>query len=166
MRILPETLRNVLNQPVGKLLEESELVTFLKDESFIISIGDRVTYTLLHHNIFPSIAIVDYICERKTYDEDKKNIIQSFGKLVLRAKNPAGFLTDDLWDTIKQAITRINEGPIRIDVDGEEDMASLAVIYHAPVDATVIYGLPNKGIIALKANVEFKQKVKEILNQM
>ncbi len=166
MRILPETLREVLNQPVGKLLNESELVSYLKDEPLVISIGDRVTYTLLHHNIHPKIAIVDYICERKTYEEDKKTLIQNYGNLILEAKNPPGHLTEDLWETIQQALKRIDEGPIRIDVDGEEDMASLAVIYLAPVDATVIYGLPNKGVIALKANAEFKQKVKDILDQM
>jgi len=117
MRILPETLRDVLNQPVGKLLNESELVSYLKDEPLVISIGDRVTYTLLHHNIHPKIAIVDYICERKTYEEDKKTLIQNYGNLVLEAKNPPGHLTENLWETIQQALNRIDEGPIRIDVD-------------------------------------------------
>jgi uncharacterized protein (UPF0218 family) len=166
MHVLPDQLRNILNQPVGKLVNESELVSLLINESFIISIGDKVTYTLLYHKIAPTIAIVDYICERKTYEEDKIKVIKQFGNLVLQAKNPAGQLTDDLWHTIETAIKRADEGPIRIEVDGEEDMASLAAIYLAPVDATVIYGLPNKGVIAIKANAEFKQKVKEVLNQM
>ena len=166
MRILPEILRDVLNQPIGKLVNESELVTLLKDDPFIISIGDLVTYTLLHHNISPAITIVDYLCERKTFNEDKKAVIQNYGNLVLNAKNPAGQLTEELWNTIEQAINRVNEGPIRIEVEGEEDLASLAAIYLAPVDATVIYGLPNRGVIALKVNAESKQKVKKVLDQM
>ena len=166
MHILPETLRDVLNQPFGKLVQESELLSLLKDENLIICIGDRVTYTLLEHHVSPNIAIVDYICERKTYDPNKINMIQNYGNLVLQAKNPPGQLTEELWNTIEEALNRVDEGPIRIEVEGEEDMASLAAIYLAPVDATVIYGLPNKGVIALKANHEFKQKVKEILDQM
>ena len=166
MHVLPDQLRDILNQPVGKLVNESDLVSLLQNEAFIISIGDRVTYTLLHHKISPTIVIVDYFCERKIYDEDKKAVIKQFGNLVLQAKNPAGQLTDDLWHTIETAIERADEGPIRIEVDGEEDLASLAVIYLAPVDATVIYGLPNKGVITLKVNIEFKQKVKDVLNQM
>jgi uncharacterized protein (UPF0218 family) len=36
----------------------------------------------------------------------------------------------------------------------------------APPDVTIIYGLPNKGVVVVKASDENKQKVKEILDEM
>jgi GTP-dependent dephospho-CoA kinase len=166
MRTLPEHLRQILSEPIGKIFQTPELIKHLKHETFIISGGDRVTYTLLSHGIQPTIAIVDYLTEREQYTETMKNAIQHFGTLRYTVRNPAGQLTDDLWNTIEKAINQAAKGPIRIDVDGEEDLASLAAIYLAPVDATVIYGMPNKGVITVKAHKTHKQQVQEVLDQM
>ena len=51
-------------------------------------------------------------------------------------------------------------------VDGEEDLASLVAIYLAPSDVTVIYGLPDKGVLVVKSDTEYKKMVKKILDKM
>ncbi|MCK4902903.1 MAG: DUF359 domain-containing protein, partial [Thermoplasmatales archaeon] len=48
----------------------------------------------------------------------------------------------------------------------EEDLASLAAIYMAPSDVTIIYGLPDKGVLVIKPTPENKRLVKEILDKM
>jgi hypothetical protein len=95
-----------------------------------------------------------------------KEVISRFGRIHLHVKNPIGMISDDLWEAIKTVYQHLQNGPYCIEVDGEEDLASLAAIYLAPGGVTVIYGLPNKGVVVVKATPSHKQKVKEVLDKM
>jgi len=167
MRVLPKNLRKILNEPIGQLIaDENNLIELLKNEKYIISVGDQVTYTLLKHNIEPVFCIVDYKTRRGECPEEVKKQIKSFGNKVFIVKNPAGCISDDLWYIIKFAFENLETGKTRIEVDGEEDLASLAAIYMAPSDVTIIYGLPNKGVLVIKPTSDIKEKVKEVLDKM
>jgi len=166
MYVLPDELKNTLKEHIGQLVDEPSLLQLLKHEKQIVSVGDRVTFTLLQHRITPVLCIVDYILERKQYPEEMKTTIQSFGKIHLQIRNPAGTITDDLWDAVQTVYKNLDKGPYVIEVLGEEDLASLAAIYLAPRGVTVIYGLPNKGVVVVKATNAHKKKVKEVLDKM
>jgi hypothetical protein len=109
---------------------------------------------------------VDFILERKPYPVEMKTLIQRFEGVHLKIKNPPGTITDDLWDAIQTVYQNPQNSPVCIEVDGEEDLAALAAIYLAPRGVTVIYGLPNKGVVVVKATKTHKQKVKEVLDKM
>ena len=166
MRVLPEDLREKLREPIGVLVDERGLLEIIRDEGFIVSVGDLVTYTLLKHDIQPVICIVDYLLKRGTYSTQMKNLISEFGKQRVKVRNPPGEITDELWNAIQSAYKQVEKGPICIEITGEEDLAALPAIYLAPSDATVIYGLPNKGVVVVKATAENKKKVKEVLDKM
>ena len=166
MRVLPENIRYKLKEQIGKLVDEKGLLKLIKNEKLIVSVGDMVTYTLLKNDINPNICVVDYFLERKESSTEMKEKISSFGKEKIKIKNPSGTITDELWNAIKSSYDRIEEGPFLIEVYGEEDLASLVSIYLAPPYATVIYGLPNKGVIVVKVTKEYKNKAKEILDRM
>ena len=166
MRVLPENLRKILNEPIGQLLNEKRLIELLRNEKNIVSIGDQVTYTLLNHEIAPIFCIVDYKTRRGPCPAEVKELIKSFGNKTFTVKNPAGCISDELWNVIKFAFENLKIGKIRIEVEGEEDLASLAAIYLAPPDVTIIYGLPNKGVLVVKPTEDIKKKVKEILDKM
>jgi uncharacterized protein (UPF0218 family) len=166
MRILPEELRDELKEPIGKLVDEQGLLNLIKEEEYLVTVGDLVTLTLIKNQISPKIAIVDYISRREEFSEEKKQIIKDFGSERIQIKNPPGTLTDELWNAIDSSYKNIEKGPILIEVDGEEDLASLAAIYLAPSYVTVIYGLPNKGILVVKPTIENKNKAKEVLDKM
>jgi uncharacterized protein (UPF0218 family) len=93
-------------------------------------------------------------------------VLSRFGRVRLHVKNPVGTISDDLWEAIESVYKHLECGPYCIEVDGEEDLASLAAIYLAPGGVTVIYGLPNKGVVVVKATRSHKQKVKEVLDRM
>lgn len=166
MRVLPKDLEDTLKQPVGKLVNEEHLIELLQNETTIICIGDQVTYTVLKHHLKPIICIVDFIVQRQPCAEHIKTMVQNYGKTKVHLSNPPGCISDELWHALENAFAQPDSWPVTIIVDGEEDLASLAVIYLAPSDATIIYGLPNKGVIALKVNQTYKQMVKEVLDQM
>jgi len=166
MRVLPEELRNKLKEPIGQLVDEKGLLKLLQYEKYIVSIGDQVTFTLLKNKINPIICIVDYTVERKKCSSKIKNRIQRYGKRQIRITNPPGHITDQLWSAIESAYSHLGEETLRIEIHGEEDLAALPAIYLAPPDVTIIYGLPNKGVVVVKATKENKRKVKEILDRM
>jgi len=80
MRVLPENLRDILKEPIGQLVNEEQLLEILKDEKYIVSIGDTVTYTILKHDIKPVFCIVDYKTRRGACDQEVVDLIKSFGK--------------------------------------------------------------------------------------
>ena len=166
MHVLPEKLRDLLKTPVGTLVDEKGLIKLLKNDKNIISIGDHVTYTLLKNDIEPSFCVVDFKTRRGKCPKKIVKTLKSFGKKSIVVENPPGTISDDLINTIKLAIENLNIGSLRIEVIGEEDLASLPAIFYAPPDATIIYGLPNKGVLVVKPTREMKQKVEEVLDEM
>ncbi len=166
MYVLPNDLKETLKGYIGQLVDEPELLKLLKKEKHIVTVGDKVTYTVLKHGFTPLLCIVDFILERKPYPEEMKTLIQGFGRVHLKIKNPPGTITDELWDAIQTVYQNPQNNPVCIEVEGEEDLASLAAIYLAPGGVTVIYGLPNKGVVVVKATEAHKQRVKEVLDKM
>ena len=167
MRVLPDDLRDILKEPIGKLVNEKQLLKLLSDEKSIVSIGDQVTYTLLKNDIKPIFCVVDYKTRRGEFPQKFIQIIKAYGNKIVRVKNPQGCISDELWGAIENAFENANERvSTRIEVDGEEDLASLVAIFMAPLDVTIIYGLPNKGVLVVKPTSQNKEKVSDILNQM
>ena len=166
MRVLPENLIEFLKEPIGQLLDEKQLLNLAKDEKYVVSIGDQVTYTLLKHDIEPIFCIVDYKTRRGECSDEVKELIRSFGNKIFVVENPAGCISDELWNIIQFAFENLEIGKIRIEVEGEEDLASLAAIHMAPPDVTIIYGLPNKGVLVVKPTDDIKNKVKEVIDKM
>jgi GTP-dependent dephospho-CoA kinase len=166
MHVLPDDLKDTLKGYIGQLVDEQGLLKLLKKEKSFVTVGDRVTYTVLKHGFIPILCIVDYILERKPYPAEMRTLIQEFGRVHRKIQNPPGTITDELWDAIQRVYQNPQNGPVCIEVDGEEDLASLAAIYLAPGGVTVIYGLPNKGVVVVKATAAHKQKVKEVLDKM
>ena len=164
---LSENIREQLKKPIGRLEKGKKLVETLKKEKKLVTIGDIVTFTVLKNNIKPVMAIVDFRTRRGDCPSKIQVFIKSFftGKTIV--ENPAGGLTDRLWSEIKSFYRNIDQKkPFLIEVKGEEDMASLAAIYLAPRDVTIIYGLPDKGVVIVKPTLFNKKLVKKVLDEM
>ncbi len=166
MKVLPKNLRHKLKEPMGKLLVGKDLLELLKKEKYIVSIGDQVTYTLLKNDIKPIFCVVDYHTRRGICPKEIVEKIKNFGEKKLSVDNPQGTITDDLVNGIKEGFKHLKPGYLRIEVVGEEDLASLPSIFYAPSVVTIIYGLPDKGVLVIKPTKENKERSKEILDKM
>ncbi|MCK5458743.1 MAG: DUF359 domain-containing protein, partial [Thermoplasmatales archaeon] len=78
MFVLPNDLRDALKEPLGRLVDEQELLKLISHEEYIVSVGDLVTFTLLNNGVKPGVCIVDYILKRKDYALDMKEKIKGF----------------------------------------------------------------------------------------
>ncbi len=158
--VLPQKLRGELRKIYGEIKSEQELPDLLNDRIFY-SVGDVVTYTLLNLNLPPKIAIVDYKTKRQEVNFD---LIRNFGDNVIKVHNPPGMITPELWHAVRIAIA--SDKRVRIDVQGEEDLAVIPVVHFSPIGAMVIYGMPYTGLVVLTVDETHKRNVVRIIEEM
>jgi GTP-dependent dephospho-CoA kinase len=153
---LPEQLRPVLGKPLGALFTASELKgerfgDLIRDSRFVISVGDRVTETLGSLGRTPDVQVVDGKENRKGREPPDV----PFARLI-KVSNPPGTLTDEAIEGVRRAFEGMK--PVRILVDGEEDLMAIPVIALAPVSAVVFYGQPGEGIVAVRSDAKSKSR--------
>jgi len=159
---LPDNYRDELRKPIGELVTEKDIGKKIMGGK-IVSVGDMVTASLKKHGIEPDISIIDYKIERKEYGDEIKKFIKGEEE-VRKISNPPGLITDELWDAIKESYG--SHKKVRIEVEGEEDLAALPAIYLSPPGTTVLYGLPSRGIVLVKVSNDEKNKVLSFLKKM
>ena len=82
----------------------------------------------------------------------------------LSCKNPPGEITEESMQIIQKAFSC--ESPVRIIVDGEEDLLVIPVCIFAPENSVVMYGQPNEGLVIVQITPEIQAKVQKILDAM
>jgi hypothetical protein len=78
--------------------------------------------------------------------------------------NPAAEITPQSIDIIKKAFTM--QPPIRLCVNGEEDLLVMPVCIYAPENAIILYGQPNEGLVIVKITSEIRNKTQKLLDLM
>ena len=150
--------------PLGVLLPESQadkshIEKYLSDNSYIISVGDRTTEKMIDFDLIPSLQIIDGQEKREKRDPPKLE-----NATELTVDNPAAEITFESISIIKKAFTL--QSPVRIFVNGEEDLLVLPVCVHAPENAVVLYGQPNEGLVIVRITPEIRNKVQGLLDLM
>ena len=161
---LPDSLRDQLKIPLGVLLpigqdNKRNIQKYLSDDSFIISVGDRTTEKMIDFDLTPSLQIIDGFEKRI-----KRDIVKLGDAFELQIDNPAAEITLQSIEIIKKAFTM--NPPIRLTVNGEEDLLVLPVCIHAPKNSVVLYGQPNKGLVLVQITAEIRNKAQALLDLM
>jgi len=79
-------------------------------------------------------------------------------------KNPPGVITKEFWEVIKESLKV--KGPVKIIVDGEEDLAVTPFVMEGDSDTVILYGLFDKGFVLVNVNKDVKEKVRKLLEKM
>ena len=162
---LPDSLRDQLKIPLGVLLPENQanklnIQKLLSENSYIVTVGDRTTEKMIEYDLIPSLQIIDNLEKR----EKKESPRITSNTIELSVDNPAAEITLQSIDVIKKAFTM--QPPIRLCVNGEEDLLVLPVCIHAPENAIVLYGQPNEGLVLVKITPEIRNKAQSLLDLM
>lgn len=161
---LPDALRPVFQKPFGPVRTTEQVRGDLRPGDIIVAIGDLVAKTALDLGLEPKLIIVDYQTQRGPVPADVREALSKYGHTVLRVVNPAATVTNELFVAVAQGLRL--RGPVRIEVDGEEDLAGLPVFDQAPEGAVVLYGMPNQGIVVVRVDAEMKRKTRQLLQEM
>ena len=150
--------------PLGVLLPEnqadkSNIKKYLSENSYIITVGDRTTEKMIDFDLIPSLQIIDGQEKREKREPPKLEHATE-----LTVDNPAAEITSESIKIIKNAFTL--QSPVRLFVNGEEDLLVLPVCIHAPENAVVLYGQPNQGLVIVQITQEIRNKVQTLLDLM
>jgi GTP-dependent dephospho-CoA kinase len=161
---LPEKMRPKLSSPLGRVYsgEEAsgiEFANLARQSAMAITVGDRVTQTLGELGRTPEVQVVDGV-ERRARREPPK---VPYRRLI-RVKNPAGTLTLDAIEGVRRAFEGTK--PVRILVDGEEDLIAMLAVAMAPISSMVFYGQPGVGVVAVKVSATSKSRNRALLAEM
>ena len=159
---LPNSLRDQFKNPLGVLLPEDiadkrHILEYLTDDSYIITVGDRTTEKMIGFGLIPSLQIIDGLEKR-----EKRELPKLENATELTVDNPAAEITAQSVTMIKKAFTL--QSPVRLFVNGEEDLLVLPVCIHAPENAVVLYGQPNQGLVIVGITPEIRNKVQTLLD--
>ena len=157
---LPDANRSAFKDPLGSIFTEETAVCERAGRP-LITIGDIVTASLVDIDCIPDIAIVDGLTKRRPIGSATQSTLEELNH-PLEAVNPAGTITASLIEVIQQALSL--DPPVKIVVDGEEDLAVLPAILAAPAGATVIYGQPDEGMVIVHVNTRRKEAVSGLLD--
>ena len=150
---LPDDLRDQLKNPLGTLINDDDpnkenIIKKISAESVIITVGDRTTENMLQLGLKPQIQIIDGLEKRSQRIVPADDAVNT----KLSCRNPPGEITEESVQVIQKAFSC--EPPVRITVDGEEDLLVIPVCIHAPENSIVMYGQPNEGLVIVTITPE------------
>ena len=159
--MIPEHKRGLFKEPIGSLITENDLKKINK-KGKLVTVGDVVSLTVNSNGITPHLSIYDGMTERREMT-GFASFVESKGWKTVDVTNPAGTMTAELVDAIKNALSQPEKSVIR--VNGEEDLATLPCILLSRNGTNVIYGLPGKGMMLITTDDIIREKMKELWEQ-
>lgn len=161
---LSENLRSQLKKPLGLLIQDFEVtktrvLSNIPKDAFVITVGDATTDKMVSFGLNPSLQIVDSLEKRH-----KRDLPEGYARTILECKNPAAEITDESISAIRKAFSIAP--PVRIIVNGEEDLLVLPVAVYAPDNSVILYGQPNEGLVLVHVTEEVRNKARSVMSSM
>jgi uncharacterized protein (UPF0218 family) len=173
MPLTPECIR-ILKEPFGSLIPDGKVTrnrlnTILKNAKKIISVGDATTERLISFGIIPNVSVIDGK-ERRIKRADANNLTLHSDRIEktifkeLKCSNEAGTISKKAVEVLEDAL-RISS-PVRITVDGEEDLLALPLLLILPEGSILMYGQPYEGLVVVKINSKVRKKAKDLMDRI
>jgi len=188
---LPESYREDLKTPLGVLLPDAgitreQVVGMIRPGSYVVTVGDRTTERMIQFGIVPSLQITDGLEKRRVRPHprlaetggaddgkegegrgaDARHTGRRVGikTTVMEVSNPPAQITRESVSAIRKAFE--TRPPVRIRVNGEEDLLVIPVCVYAPDDTVVLYGQPDEGLVVAPVTDEIRNKTRGIMSHM
>lgn len=151
--ILNQNQRNFFSQTQGKLVNRPDA----QDNSLICVVGDDSLEKFIRNNWDYDLAVYD---QKRRRQRVKSSIIDAIIP-NLKTQNPAGQISASLVNQLELMLVSKQQ---HLFVDGEEDLAAVALILITPLETTVYYGQPQQGLIMVKITEKLKEQIHHVLS--
>ncbi len=164
MLILPESLREEVRQPFGKVLRGRQLESARKKAARpVITVGDQCAYDMIKSGSPPDMLIFDFKVKRVEIPSDMKKAIALHAKNAFVVLSGPGKISEELFEAVKRMLA---EGKGAVFVAGEDDLSALLVMANAS-QGTLIYGQPENGAVVVPLGTDaIKKKAQGFLDKM
>lgn len=177
---LNDELISILKKPLGDFIPDNEvtkqkILTYVKEASLVAAVGDATTSRLFSFDIVPEISVLDGRERRSKVEYPYPSKIdcsvdsvdeQSIATIYeLRCTNPPSTISKNAFSVLNFAM----EGkrfPVRILVEGEEDLLTLPIVSMSPDRAIVLYGQPLEGIVIVRVTETIRKKAKSLMDSI
>ena len=179
--MLPESYREDLKTPLGILLPDAgvtkeQVAGMIRPGSYVVTVGDRTTERVMQFGIVPSLQITDGLEKRRVRPHPR--LAETGGAdvrhtgsrrvgsktTVMEVSNPPAQITQESISAIRRAFE--TRPPVRIRVNGEEDLLVIPVCAYAPDNTVVLYGQPDEGLVVTPVTDEIRNKTRGIMSHM
>jgi uncharacterized protein (UPF0218 family) len=82
----------------------------------------------------------------------------------LKCSNEAGTISKKAVELLQDALEM--SSPVRIIVDGEEDLLALPLFLIVPDKSVVMYGQPYEGLVVVKIDLKIRKKAKDLMDRI
>ena len=169
---LPEYLREKLRENVGTIIEGSDYLSValralnvLRECGLVVAVGDVVCSSLIAVGKVPNVCIIDGKSRRR---ESGAEVSKKLFNVVLHAKNPPGYITEEAGRKVKESIDEVLESGLKLRVlliiDGEEDLLALPALLSVRAGDCVMYGIPSRGMTVIRVDDEIRDLVRSTLS--
>jgi uncharacterized protein (UPF0218 family) len=153
----------LLKRPFGTLVPDDHVTkqkvsSMLQGAKKVVAVGDATTERLVGFGIIPDVAVIDGR-ERRS----KRSYPAGYSAKELRCTNPAGTISKDAVKVLQDALKA--PAPVRVLVDGEEDMLALPVFAMAPQGSAVLYGQPLEGLVVVRITPAKQKQAKDLMER-
>jgi hypothetical protein len=163
MPLSPEDLK-AFKKPFGLLIPDDQvtkvrLLAVLKNANLVITVGDATTQRLAEFGVIPDLAVIDGR-ERRS----RRDYPTSYKAVEVRCTNPAGSITRAAIDVLEKSLRGAK--PVRVLVEGEEDLLALPIFVMAPEGSVVLYGQPLEGLVVVKIDEAKRKEAKDLMSRI
>jgi uncharacterized protein (UPF0218 family) len=154
----------LLKRPFGTLISDKhvtrqKIAEILKGTKKVITVGDATTERLVSYGIIPDIAVIDGR-ERRSL----RSYPDNYQARQIRCTNPTGTISKQAVTALQKALKKPH--PVRVLVEGEEDMLALPLFEIAPEGSAVLYGQPLEGMVVVRITVAKKKRAKDLMERI
>lgn len=154
----------LLKRPFGTLIPDKQITghkvaSMLKGAKKVISVGDATTERLASFGIIPDVAVIDGK-ERRS----KRGYPANYQARVLQCANPASTISKEAVEVLQDALKA--RPPVRVLVDGEEDLLALPAFAMTPEGSVVLYGQPLEGMVVVKITSAKQRQAKDLMDRI
>ncbi len=164
MLILPEALRATLKEPLGVLVPDHEITAArvrseIPDGALVVAVGDATTGRLAQLGMEAGVQVVDGHERRASRAYPDGSPATS-----LSCANAAGTISDGALCALRTALGAPQ--PVRITVDGEEDLLAVPLCDMCDDGSVVAYGQPGEGMVIVVVGAGARDKARRIMGSM
>jgi uncharacterized protein (UPF0218 family) len=160
--ILPDALRSELGVAWGPVVQTVDLAAAVREAPAFACVGDVVSLDCKRLGLQPLLFVCDFATQRGEPDEVYERELGTWGARAFRVRNAAAHITREAWDAVRLALTA-EKGPVRIVVEGEEDLLGIPCFLEMPMGSKVLYGMPGRGVVVVTVTPEFQAMVRALL---
>lgn len=147
---LNDNQKQIFTSPQGKI------VTHPSPSEIAYVVGDTSLENFIAHNWPYNLGVIDFIKRRKPYQPP----VLSETSTIVRVANENGTISVKMIEALANAIETSAKHLI---VDGEEDLAAVALVLLAPLGTHIYYGQPKIGMVDMIVTEEKKEEVANVL---